>query len=151
MENFTFTLNKISGNSGNGISINNYQAGMYNFSFLLNTLTNNGLPIEDGKDGFGPRGLGGNGFSLNNYEGEAGDFSFSLNNISNNRGLGLYFGTTESDTYNIDLGGGAMGSLGLNTIQGNLGEYDLVNDTNDTIYAIGNTLNPSRIYGDVVH
>jgi len=153
MENFTFTLNRISENSGNGISINNYQAGMYNFSFLLNTITNNGLPIiEDGLDGFGPRKLGGNGFSLNNFEGEAGDFSFSLNNISNNTGLGLYFGTTESDTYNIDLGGGSLGSLGLNIIQGNQGEYDLVNDTNETIYAKNNFgLTADRIFGDVVH
>lgn len=179
VENFTFGLNQITGNTGSGIEVYNERSGASNFNFTGNIITGNGIPSEEGhftlltkiREGAGiyinnyHAGMHdftftgnnisnnyGDGFNLDNYHAGADNFLFSLNTVTNNTGNGLYFGMTEACTHNIDLGGGALESVGLNIIQGNQGEYDLINDTNDTIYAKGNLfLRSDRIYGDVVH
>ena len=48
VEHFTFMLNKITGNTGYGLEIYNFDSGVHDFNFIGNTITGNGMlePIK---------------------------------------------------------------------------------------------------------
>lgn len=131
---FDFTGNTISDNiNADGIYIRQYNTGyssMSDFTFSGNTIQNNG----------------GNGvYIYNSYYGYYGsgtvsDFSFSGNTITGNSGDGVRFYDNSyyyNDIYNMDLGGGIMGSTGNNSIHDNEGS-DLSTNTDDTVSAQSN-------------
>jgi parallel beta-helix repeat protein len=127
--------NSITGNGGNGVYAYCGEGGV--LDLLL--------------DGNEISGNSGRGAHFNN---DAATFEALVQNnrVAFNLSDAFEFDNADGGVVAYDLGGGALGSLGLNSIFASGSGYDLDNDTADTIMAENNwwgiaTVNPARFSG----
>ncbi|MFA5145331.1 MAG: right-handed parallel beta-helix repeat-containing protein [Candidatus Omnitrophota bacterium] len=122
------TGNTISGNYYIGLDVGTSGAGTFSATISGNSILNNGRGAT--YDSYG--------VCFNAGTGGAVSVSFSYNTVSGSLPTGISIGDFyDTGTFNIDLGGGSLGSVGQNSIYGST-TYDVKNITSATISAKNN-------------
>jgi len=159
----TLTNNLIENNGYTGVLLDN-ASGTFTASLAGNSITNNGLYgayVVNQTTGVFTIDLYGNTLTENAGVGvwlvnNTGTLSalFESNIMAMNGGDGLELDNLNGGVFDYDLGGGGLGSAGLNSIFANGSGYDIDNDTATSILAQNNWWgatppNPGRFSGAV--
>lgn len=126
---FTVSGNTVTGNTNNGIVLQSYNSSIISSTISNNKILNNGSGVSNQ-----------NGLSLLAKDGTTINASVFHNTITGSNPTAIRIGTTTANyngTYNIDLGGGSLGSVGQNSIYSNT-IYDYNNLQSTTITAQNN-------------
>ncbi|QAT16371.1 hypothetical protein BU251_00785 [Candidatus Velamenicoccus archaeovorus] len=126
---YTVSANTVTDNTNNGIVLQSFDSSAITSSVSGNTMSDNGSGAANH-----------NGLSLLAKDGTTLNISVYRNIISSNDPVGVRIGSTVANyngTYNVDFGGGSLGSEGLNSIYSNV-LYDYNNLQASTISAQSN-------------